>query len=120
MASMAFEVRNNTAKNRFGLETEGKVAFTDYILSEGAIELCHTKVPPELEGKGIRPFPRAGIEIEFTGTDPRGETDSLGRFFLSRPSQSSWSVTPVFRLATWRYRQSGSRRRIAGRFTRCG
>lgn len=44
---MAFEVRNNTAKNRFELETEGKVAFTDYTLSEGAIELCHTKVPPE-------------------------------------------------------------------------
>lgn len=50
---MAFEIRNNTTKNRFELEAEGKVAFTDYTLSEGAIELRHTEVPPELEGKGI-------------------------------------------------------------------
>jgi uncharacterized protein len=50
---MAFEIRNNTAKNRFELETEGKIGFTAYALSDGKIELRHTEVPPELEGKGI-------------------------------------------------------------------
>ncbi|MDQ3001437.1 MAG: N-acetyltransferase [Fibrobacterota bacterium] len=50
---MAFEIRDNTAENRFELEAEGKLAFTVYALSEGAIELRHTQVPPELEGKGI-------------------------------------------------------------------
>ncbi len=50
---MASQIRNNTQLNRFELEAEGKIAFTAYALSQGAIEFKHTLVPPELEGKGI-------------------------------------------------------------------
>lgn len=50
---MAFEIRNNTKAKRFELEVDGKPAFTAYELSEGVLELRHTEVPPELEGRGI-------------------------------------------------------------------
>ncbi|GEM_PF-296802 len=47
------DIKMNTDRHRFELEAEGRVAFTAYRESEGAIEFVHTVVPPELEGKGI-------------------------------------------------------------------
>jgi predicted GNAT family acetyltransferase len=50
---MAYAVRDNVQQHRFEIEAEGKIAFTAYALRDGAIELLHTEVPKELEGKGI-------------------------------------------------------------------
>ena len=50
---MPSTVRNNLARNRYELETEGPVAFITYGKTPGVITLLHTEVPPELTGKGI-------------------------------------------------------------------
>lgn len=50
---MALNIRDNTQAKRFELVVDGKTAFTAYTLSEGVLELRHTEVPPELEGRGI-------------------------------------------------------------------
>jgi predicted GNAT family acetyltransferase len=44
---------NNTAGHRFELTTGGHVAFIEYRQDENVVSLIHTKVPPELEGKGV-------------------------------------------------------------------
>jgi predicted GNAT family acetyltransferase len=38
---------------RFELEHEGKVAYLEYSLGGGVLELMHTEVPPELRGLGM-------------------------------------------------------------------
>lgn len=50
---MPSTVRNNLARNRYELETEGRIAFITYGQTPGVITLLHTEVPPELAGKGI-------------------------------------------------------------------
>lgn len=48
------ELTDNTEKNRFELQTDGKTAFIDYIINkQGVAFLTHTEVPVGLEGKGI-------------------------------------------------------------------
>ncbi|HEU4806109.1 MAG TPA: GNAT family N-acetyltransferase [Nitrobacter sp.] len=46
-------VVNNMEKHRYELEVEGHVAATYYRFMDGIIVFTHTKVPPELEGKGV-------------------------------------------------------------------
>jgi predicted GNAT family acetyltransferase len=48
-------VRDNKREQRFELELgEGKTAFIQYAeAGEGVVELMHTEVPEEFEGKGI-------------------------------------------------------------------
>lgn len=44
----------NTEKNRFELEVEGKTSIIEYILNnENIMFLTHTEVPNSLEGKGV-------------------------------------------------------------------
>ena len=48
------ELTDNSERNRFELQTDGKTAFIDYIINKkGVIFLTHTEVPVGLEGKGI-------------------------------------------------------------------
>lgn len=46
-------IENNILAHRFQTEVDGFTAFIDYKLSEKTITLIHTKVPPELEGRGL-------------------------------------------------------------------
>ena len=46
-------VIDNAAKHRFELHADGYVAFLNYNLRPNEMELVHTEVPKELEGRGI-------------------------------------------------------------------
>jgi predicted GNAT family acetyltransferase len=46
-------IRNNTALNRYELETEAGFAVANYRLLPGAIAIFHTEVPLPLRGRNI-------------------------------------------------------------------
>lgn len=50
---MTGTVRDNTALERFELQTDGHTAYLYYRLEPGVITLVHTEVPPELGGRGV-------------------------------------------------------------------
>lgn len=50
---MTTAVRDNTAKNRFELDSGGHVAVANYKRAPGRITFTHTEVPKELSGHGI-------------------------------------------------------------------
>jgi uncharacterized protein len=48
------EVKNDEGKQQFAADVDGKKAFIDYKKqNDGTLNLLHTEVPPEFEGKGI-------------------------------------------------------------------
>jgi predicted GNAT family acetyltransferase len=48
------KVKNNQSKNQFEADLDGKTALIKYRKeSDGALNLFHTKVPEEFEGKGV-------------------------------------------------------------------
>lgn len=50
---MPNDVRDNKVRNRFELDAEGHVAFSEYRRGAGVLTIMHTEVPKELNGKGI-------------------------------------------------------------------
>ena len=50
---MTETVQNNPAQKRYELNVEGHIAATYYEVADGVITFIHTKVPKELEGKGV-------------------------------------------------------------------
>ena len=50
---MSEDVRDNTALNRFELDIDNHIAFSEYRRSDGLLTVLHTEVPGELEGRGI-------------------------------------------------------------------
>jgi predicted GNAT family acetyltransferase len=50
---MASNVRDNTERNRFELEADGHIAFSNYKRADGVLTILHTEVPTALEGHGI-------------------------------------------------------------------
>jgi predicted GNAT family acetyltransferase len=46
-------VRDNTQRHRFELETDGHIAFSNYKREGGILTIMHTEVPKELGGRGI-------------------------------------------------------------------
>ena len=50
---MAANVRDNTERQRFELEADGHVAFSNYSRAGNVLTILHTEVPKELEGRGI-------------------------------------------------------------------
>jgi uncharacterized protein len=50
---MSNNVRDNTERQRFELDADGHVAFSNYKRSAGLLTILHTEVPKELEGRGI-------------------------------------------------------------------
>ena len=46
-------VHDNPARQRFELEADGHVAFSDYKRTGGVLSIMHTEVPAALNGKGI-------------------------------------------------------------------
>lgn len=47
------EVTDNTARHRFEMTVDGKVAFLDYAMEDGRLVLMHTEVPQVLAGRGV-------------------------------------------------------------------
>lgn len=47
------QVRINSDLNRFELKIDGHVAYSEYHRCNGVLTITHTKVPKELEGRGI-------------------------------------------------------------------
>ena len=50
---MATNVRDNTERQRFELEADGHVAFSNYSRAGNVLTILHTEVPKALEGRGI-------------------------------------------------------------------
>ena len=50
---MTTDIRDDKIKNRFELDIEGHIAFSEYRRDGGVITIMHTEVPKELNGKGI-------------------------------------------------------------------
>lgn len=50
---MSNNVRDNTDRNRFELDADDHVAFSNYKRTGGVLNILHTEVPKELEGRGI-------------------------------------------------------------------
>jgi predicted GNAT family acetyltransferase len=50
---MSNNVRDNTGRQRFELDADGHIAFSNYKRSDGVLTILHTEVPKELEGRGI-------------------------------------------------------------------
>lgn len=50
---MATTVRDNTERQRFELEADGHVAFSNYSRAGNVLTILHTEVPKALEGHGI-------------------------------------------------------------------
>jgi len=47
------EVIDNPSLHRFELPVDGRVAFSEYVLTDGVLTVRHTEVPKELEGRGV-------------------------------------------------------------------
>jgi predicted GNAT family acetyltransferase len=47
------DVRNDQAKSRYELETDGGLAIAVYERRDGALVFTHTEVPEALEGQGV-------------------------------------------------------------------
>ena len=47
------DVRDNTERQRFELDADGHVAFSEYRRDGGVLVIRHTEVPKALEGRGI-------------------------------------------------------------------
>ena len=50
---MASNVRDNTERNRFELDADGHIVFSNYKRTDGVLTILHTEVPKALEGRGI-------------------------------------------------------------------
>jgi uncharacterized protein len=50
---MASNVRDNTERNRFELDADGHIAFSNYKHADGVLTILHTEVPKALEGRSI-------------------------------------------------------------------
>jgi len=50
---MTSNVRDNTERNRFELDDDGHIAFSNYKRADGVLTILHTEVPKALEGRGI-------------------------------------------------------------------
>lgn len=46
-------VRDNEARRRYEITVEGRTALLTYERQPGSIELIHTEVPSELQGRGL-------------------------------------------------------------------
>ena len=50
---MASNVRDDTARQRFELDADGRIAYSNYKRAGNVLTILHTEVPKELEGHGI-------------------------------------------------------------------
>lgn len=50
---MKYTVGHSQKKSRFEVNCSGQTAYLEYAVSEGVMDILHTLVPSELEGKGI-------------------------------------------------------------------
>lgn len=65
------QVRHNQAANRYETEVGGKTAVAEYSRAGRVVTFTHTKVPRELEGRGIASDLIAGALADVRGQDLR-------------------------------------------------
>ena len=53
---MEYTVNHYPEKNRFEVVEDGLTAYVEYRLRGDALDIIHTIVPKNLEGRGIAPF----------------------------------------------------------------
>jgi predicted GNAT family acetyltransferase len=46
-------VRNNAAQSRYELDVDGDIAYANYRIRDGVVEITHTETPAALRGRGI-------------------------------------------------------------------
>jgi len=51
--AMSSAVRNNAARSRYELDVDGDIAYANYRMRDGAVEITHTETPAALRGRGI-------------------------------------------------------------------
>lgn len=50
---MEYTVGHSQKQNRFEVDCGGRTAYLEYMIAEGVMDIQHTLVPAELEGRGI-------------------------------------------------------------------
>ena len=50
---MKYKVGHSQKKCRFEVEIQGSTAYLEYVIADGVMDILHTVVPMELEGKGV-------------------------------------------------------------------
>ena len=50
---MVSAVRNNPARSRYELDVDGDIAYANYRMRNGVVEITHTETPAALRGRGI-------------------------------------------------------------------
>lgn len=50
---MKYTVGHSQKESRFEVSCSGQTAYLEYAIAEGVMDILHTLVPAELEGKGI-------------------------------------------------------------------
>lgn len=60
---MEYTVNHNEGNHRFEVNRNGNLAFVEYDLANGVMDICHTAVPVPMEGQGV------GSEIMKTTLD---------------------------------------------------
>lgn len=50
---MQYKIGHSQKQRRFEIDCNGHTAFLEYMIAEGVMDILHTNVPAELEGKGM-------------------------------------------------------------------
>jgi len=57
-------VKNNSAQNRYEMDTDGHLSVADYYLSGKILSITHVGVPEELRGQGIAAKLMEGVVLD--------------------------------------------------------
>ncbi len=49
---MGYKVGHSQKRNRFEIECNGEIAYLEYMIADGVMDILHTIVPEPMEGKG--------------------------------------------------------------------
>ncbi|HEY5210583.1 MAG TPA: GNAT family N-acetyltransferase [Stellaceae bacterium] len=84
---MAETVRDNAARQRFEIDSDGHTAFVTYRAIPGGLFLIHTETPAELRGRGIATRLARGVleTIRARGEKVRIGCDFLADFMRRNP-----------------------------------
>ncbi len=50
---MEYLINHHPERNLFTTEVDGHMAYVEYRLADGSLDILHTVVPPPVEGRGI-------------------------------------------------------------------
>lgn len=50
---MKYTIGHSQKQSRFEIECSGQTAYLEYVIAEGIMDILHTVVPSEMEGRGV-------------------------------------------------------------------